>query len=134
VLYNPGSEALLKRFSSMQAILNEFPYLEDYLNASGCLQPLSDKLPTYDCSQFSAQGCFYTKEVPPRFFSEGLMRMEKLTHEDIATDEEELANYLDKELRYMVVITESYLQFGFAQIDGRWYCVLVDMARFDCSA
>ncbi|MCC5945465.1 MAG: hypothetical protein JJT94_11065 [Bernardetiaceae bacterium] len=134
VLYNPGSEALLKRFASFQTILHEFPYLEDYLNASTCQEPLKDKLPTYDCQNFSAQGCFYSTEIPSNFFSNGILRMADLTRTDISDEEQQIASYLDNELRYMVVITESYLQLGFAQIEGKWYCVLVDMAHFDCSA
>ncbi len=60
--------------------------------------------------------------------------MKKLSKRVHSEEEREFAKNTDQKISRIVVLTDDYLEIGFTSINGKWYMLWFDLAKFDCSA
>ena len=110
------------------------PHMKERLLNLRCT-PQEEALPSFDCDRFSKQGCFLAKPEKP---------YDRLSLLMIALNEIELGNFSESDIRdarkheqavsIQLLDTTVPVAFYFAEIEGKWYLLVVDIASYDCSA
>lgn len=132
IVDKPSSFAIINRFTSFEEIINNFPYFANHLQGLSCQTPMASELPKFDCKNFDKQGCFYLKLKDSNTISAKIKKIEFSINETCTKEEKQFAKELDSKIEHIVVMTESFIQLAFAQIDGKWYLVMMDTANYDC--
>lgn len=132
IVDKPTSFAIINRFESLEEIINNFPYFTNHLQGLTCNSPKAGELPKFDCKDFNKQGCFYLKLKNANTITNKIKRIESSISETCTKEEKQIAKELDVKIEHIVVMTESFIQLAFAQIDGKWYLVMIDTANYDC--
>ncbi len=109
------------------------PWIKDKLSDISCNIQAID-LPSYDCDNFSSQGCFLAPVGNVDRISGLMGALEQASIRSFSPEEQGDANSMEDFISYELVVTESYLSMLFGIIDGRWYLLVLDAAKFDCSA
>jgi hypothetical protein len=133
VVHKPSTYAITQHFGSLSEAMQELPYLSEYFEQLPKSAKLRPQVPSFNCERFAEEGLFYEDLASPMVLSK-IAETAKLLGEEIPSNQQNLAADLDKQKAKIVVLTSQYLALGFAQIEGKWYLVLIDTARFDCAA
>jgi hypothetical protein len=133
-IYRPGAIDAFQRYNKLQDIFENAAWLESLLSEVEC-EPDYDRFPDFDCdTNFSEEGCFI-REV--RSFSRLSALMEALTELGLAEFDEFAAGEARKTeqvVGYEFLSTDLATVFYIGQIEGKWYLLVIDSARYDCSA
>ncbi|WP_027003631.1 hypothetical protein [Hugenholtzia roseola] len=133
VVYKPSTYAITQHFGSLSEATQELPYLSEYFEQLPKDTELRRQVPNFNCEQFAQEGTFYEDVASPMVLSK-VAETAKLLGREIPSQQQNLATALDKQQAKTVVLTNQYLALAFANIEGKWYLVLIDTARFDCAA
>jgi len=128
VIHKPSGYPLVSHYKSLEATLEEIPYLQAQLQITA--SPVAAPPPSFDGNRFLAEGCFYaetsSKKLKERF-SEVYANLDLAMPEEQAQTLSALAAY--PQMR--VVLTAHFSELTFAQIEGRWHLVLIDNACYE---
>ncbi|MEL6625738.1 MAG: hypothetical protein AAFQ83_22195 [Bacteroidota bacterium] len=92
--------------------------------------------PSFDCYDFfSDSGCFLQKlETPYEDLTELMKALNEAEMARYETTPFEQAQNFQQNVSYQLIDTDELLSMYFGQIEGKWYCLVLDYGSFDCSA
>ena len=132
--HKPGAISVVEHFTDLDEVYEQLPHLESYFKKFNGKNPKNEEIPQFNCEVFSKQGTFYQTISSFNKIEKGLEINERMIDRVHSQEEKELAKETDKRISRIVVVTDDYLEIGFTNIDGKWYMVWFDLAKFDCSA
>ncbi len=83
---------------------------------------------------FRKQGTFYQTTSSFDEIEKGIEINEKIISKVHSQQEKELAKQSDRKISRVVVLTDDFLEIGFTNVNGKWYMLWFNLAKFDCSA
>jgi hypothetical protein len=132
--HKPGAISIVEHFKDLDEVYEQLPHLESYFKKFNGKNPKKEEIPRFDCESFSKQGTFYQTTSSFNEIEKGIEINEKIVQRVHSKEEKELAKQTDKQISRIVVLTDDYLEIGFTNIDGKWYMIWFNLAKFDCSA
>ncbi len=132
--HKPGAISIVEHFDNLDQVYQHLPHLEPYFKKFNGKNPKNEKTPAFDCESFSKEGTFYQKTSSFKEIEKGIEIKEKITEKKHSKEEKEFAKKIDKKINHVVVLTDDYLEIGFTNINGKWYMLWFNLAKFDCSA
>lgn len=131
----PGALDAVYHLFSAEEIVSEAntPWIIDELSGVSCQIALED-LPSYNCDNFSKKGCFLSQVNDPDRISKLMEALEQANITSFSSTQQKRAVDTEQLITYELVITEKYLSMLFGQVEGKWYLLLLDAAKYDCSA
>jgi hypothetical protein len=133
IVYKPSTYAITQHFSDLKEANEELPSLSDYFAQIPASLQLRKTIPTFNCESFESEGCFY-EDLKQPLVAQKVGETAHLLGRQTPTIELALAQSIDQKMGKIVVLTDNYLSLGFAKIDGQWYLVFIDTARYDCAS
>ncbi len=134
VNHKPGAISLVEHFTDLDEVYEQLPHLEPYFKQFNGKNPKNEESPKFDCEVFSKEGTFYQKTVSFNEIEKGIEINENIIEKVHSEKEKEFAKQTDKKVSHVVVLTDDYLEIGFTSINGKWYMLWFNLAKFDCSA
>jgi hypothetical protein len=132
--HKPGAVSIVEHFKDLDEVYEQLPHLESYFKKFSGKKPSKEEMPKFDCESFSKQGTFYQTTSSFNEIEKGIEINEKIIDKVHSKEEKEFAKKTDKKISRIVVLTDDYLEIGFTSIDGKWYMLWFNLAKFDCSA
>lgn len=132
--HKPAAISIVEHFKSLDEVYEQLPHLEAYFKKFNGKNPKKEEIPKFDCESFSKQGTFYQTTSSFNEIEKGIEINEKIIDKVHSKEEKEFAKNTDQKISRVVVLTDDYLEIGFTSIDGKWYMVWFNLAKFDCSA
>lgn len=132
--HKPGAISIVEHFKDLDEVYEQLPHLESYFKKFNGKKPQKEEMPKFDCESFSKQGTFYQTTSSFNEIEKGIEINEKIIDKVPSKEEKEFAKNTDKKISRIVVLTDDYLEIGFTSIDGKWYMLWFNLAKFDCSA
>lgn len=134
VSHKPAAISIVEHFKDLEEVYEQLPHLETYFKKFNGKNPKNEEIPKFDCEAFSKEGTFYQKIASFDEIEKGIQINEKIIEKVYSKEEKEFAKNNDKKISRIVVLTDDYLEIGFTNIDGKWYMLWFNLAKFDCSA
>jgi hypothetical protein len=134
VNHKPGAVSVVEHFKDLDELYEQLPHLEPYFKKFNGKNPKNEEIPKFDCEAFSKEGTFYQTTSSFNEIEKGIEINEKIIDKVHSKEEKEFAKTTDKKISHIVVLTDDYLEIGFTNIDGKWYMIWFNLAKFDCSA
>ncbi|WP_291728350.1 hypothetical protein [Bernardetia sp.] len=132
--HKPSAISIVEHFNNLEEVYEQLPHLEAYFKKFNGQNPKNEEIPKFDCEMFSKEGTFYQSTSSFDEITKGLAMNEKIIEKVYTKEEKEFASKTDKKISHIVVLTDDYLEVGFAKLDGKWYMLWFNLAKFDCSA
>ncbi|WP_375560787.1 hypothetical protein ACE193_24345 [Bernardetia sp. OM2101] len=132
--HKPGAVSIVEHFQDLDEVYEQLPHLESYFKKFNGKNPKKEEMPRFDCESFSKQGTFYQTTSSFNEIEKGIEINEKIIEKVHSKEEKEFAKNTDKKISRIVVLTDDYLEIGFTNVDGKWYMLWFNLAKFDCSA
>ncbi len=132
--HKPGAVSVVEYFKDLDELYEQLPNLESYFKKFSGKKPKNEEIPSFDCEAFSKQGTFYQTTSSFDEIQKGIQINEKIIEKGHSKEEKEFAKQTDKKISRIVVLTDDYLEIGFTKLDGKWYMLWFNLAKFDCSA
>lgn len=132
--HKPGAISVVEHFNDLEEVYEQLPHLETYFKKFNGKNPQNEETPQFDCESFTKQGTFYQTVASFDEIEKGIEINEKIINKVHSKEEKEFAKNTDKKISRIVVLTDDYLEIGFTNIDGKWYMLWFNLAKFDCSA
>lgn len=132
--HKPSAISIVEHFNTLDEVYENLPHLEPYFKKFSNKPPQNEEIPQFDCERFSKQGTFYQTTSSFDEIEKGLEVNEKIIEKAHSKEEKELAKQTSKKISRVVVLTDDYLEIGFAKLNGKWYMLWFNLAKFDCSA
>ncbi|AFM06243.1 hypothetical protein Fleli_3940 [Bernardetia litoralis DSM 6794] len=132
--HKPGAISIVEHFKDLNEVYEHLPHLEPYFKKFNGKNPTNGEIPKFDCEVFSKEGTFYQVTSSFNEIEKGMEINEKIIEKNHSKEEKELAKQTDQKISRVVVLTDDYLEIGFTNIDGKWYMLWFNLAKFDCSA
>jgi hypothetical protein len=132
--HKPGAVSVVEHFKDLDELYEQLPHLESYFKKFNGKKPKNEEIPRFDCEAFSKQGTFYQTTSSFDEIEKGIQINEKIIEKVHSKEEKEFAKQTDKKISRIVVLTDDYLEIGFTKLDGKWYMLWFNLAKFDCSA
>ena len=132
--HKPGAISVVEHFNDLEEVYEELPHLESYFKKFNGKNPKKEEIPLFDCESFSKEGTFYQVTSSFNEIEKGIEINEKIIDKVHSKEEKEFAKSTDQKITRVVVLTDDYLEIGFTNIDGKWYMIWFNLAKFDCSA
>jgi hypothetical protein len=129
-----GVMPVVKLYKNIEEIQKDFPDFKKELSDVKCKRPKNEALPEYDCNDFSKSGCFYQEFANSTVLLEAYKAQTEAVAEEIKDDLAASYIGMDASITHTVIMTKSMLQLYFGKIDGNWFLIYVDLAKFDCGA
>lgn len=95
------------------------------------------RLPTFDCDkEFSEKGCFFAPVKGYNEVSETARALNELKDPALKQNARQTDAYrqVEQYVTHELICTESGLLLGLGKVNGKWCVLVVDFAKFDCSA
>ncbi|WP_338766122.1 hypothetical protein WAF17_03130 [Bernardetia sp. ABR2-2B] len=134
VNHKPGAISVVEHFTDLDEVYEQLPHLEPYFKKFSGKEPKNEESPKFDCEVFSKEGTFYQKTTSFNEIEKGIEINEHIIEKVHSQKEKELAKQTDEKVSHVVVLTDDYLEIGFTSINGKWYMLWFNLAKFDCSA
>ncbi len=132
--HKPGAVAIVEHFKDLDEVYEQLPHLEPYFKKFNGKNPKNEEMPQFDCEVFSKEGTFYQTTSSFNEIEKGIQINEQIIEKVHSKEEKEFAKQIDKKITCVVVLTDDYLEIGFTKLDGKWYMLWFNLAKFDCSA
>lgn len=122
-----GGKTIAEAASQVAGLLPKLSGIEGAL--------IKEELPAFDCAtEFSKQGYFYQEVSGLKDLSK---KYDELVKAGVAEPDQAFLDRLieaDSRTSLLFVSTKESLGLRFAQIEGKWYLIAIDLAQFDCGA
>jgi len=134
-IVHPGAMSYVYQHQSIEGITEQAPWLGEGTSALS-ITPVVETLPEFDCtSLFSKEGCFLDQESGPYDQVSSLMNsLNRIENGLYESPEVAAARRAERYVQAVMVDTPSGMAFGFGQVEGSWYLLVIDIASYDCSA
>jgi len=132
--HKPGAISIVEHFTDLDELYEQLPHLESYFKKFNGKNPKNEEMPKFDCEIFSKEGTFYQTISSFNEIEKGIQINEKIIEKVHSKEEKEFAKQADKKISRVVVLTDDYLEIGFTKLNGKWYMLWFNLAKFDCSA
>ena len=132
--HKPSAISIVEHFNTLDEVYEELPHLEPYFKKFSNQTPVNGEIPQFNCENFSKRGTFYQTTSTFDEVEKGITMNEKIIEKIYTEEEREFAQKTDEKISHVVVLTDDYLEIGFAKLDGKWYMLWFNLAKFDCSA
>lgn len=132
--HKASATSIVEHFKDLEEVYEQLPHLKSYFKKINGKNPKNEEIPKFDCEAFSKEGTFYQTISSFNEIEKGIEVNEKIIEKVYSKEEKEFAKTIDKKITQVVVLTDDYLEIGFTNIEGKWYMIWFNLAKFDCSA
>lgn len=111
--------------------------LMERLKKVNCGDITFGRLPTFDCDkEFSEKGCFFAPVKGYKEVSETARALNELKDPALKQNARQTEAYrqVEQYVTHELICTQSGLLLGMGKVNGKWCVLVVDFAKFDCSA
>lgn len=109
----------------------------DMLKGLKCSDMQVREIPKFDCDKgFREKGCFLAPISEFHEVTEKARALNETKEPIVSSTARQVSEYANIEalVTHQIVITDKYLRLGIGKIEGKWCILVIDTAKYDCSA